>query len=984
MAEAETLRARGEAPAVRQALAKYREAESLFAAAGDRPGQARAIYGEGRAHDWLSEKRSALEAYLKALALFADTGDHTRDPLILIYAALDHDYLGERDKARARVTEAIAAAGNSTDSFTRAEVLTHAGQVYNDLGERQKALDAYGEALILQKAAGSTRGEATVLSGIGVVYYSMGDAPKALDHLKPALELFRAAQDQRDQAYTLTSIGAVYYSLDDFAQALSFLNQATPLWSQAGDRSGEAANLHNIAAAYERTGELQQSIECYNRALPLERAAGYKAGEANTLTNLGRLYASLGDLTAALDYDNQALTLHRSTGNRAGEATTLNNLGALYELQHDYRKALEYLQQTLPLRRALGDRLGEAYALDNMARSYSQLGDGARALENANQALAIAREAGNPRGEAVALNLLGWAYVATGQPREAIERHRQALPLFRASGERMGEAATLYSLARASSRAGELPEARHAVEEGIAILESLRTHVNVQELRSSYLASKHEYYDLDIDVLMRQQQTEAAFEVAERARARSLLDLLSESGVDIRQGVDAALLERESKLRGLLNAKADRQIEILRAKHTDAQAAKVAGEVTRLTTDYHAIEAEIRTASPHYAALTQPQPVTLRQIQQDVLDRDTLLVEYALGADRTYAWVVSRDSVAGFALPPASEVERAARRFHEAASSDDAAAYAAARALGQMILGPLSSALGSKRLAVVADGALEYVPFAALPSPGRADGRPLLADHEIVRLPSASALAMLRTETQGRKPAPKALAVLADPVFRKDDPRVHPDGATLSPGGGQRSAELNLPRLGSSRREAEAILALVPEKARKEAVDFDASLSTATAPELGQYRIVHFATHSLLDTEHPELSGIVLSLVNRQGQPRDGLLRLDQIYNLRWGSDLVVLSACQTALGKVMRGEGVTGLTRGFMYAGVPRVAASLWKVDDQATAGLMTDFYRSMLAPHGSPPAAALRAAQLRMLAQKKWQSAYYWAAFVLEGDWR
>jgi len=334
-----------------------------------------------------------------------------------------------------------------------------------------------------------------------------------------------------------------------------------------------------------------------------------------------------------------------------------------------------------------------------------------------------------------------------------------------------------------------------------------------------------------------------------------------------------------------------------------------------------------------------------------------------------------------------------------------------------MLLGPVASQLGRKRLAIVADGALQYIPFAALPAPssgndgGRNSGaepQPLFVEHEIVSLPSASTLATLRHETAGRKPAEKSLAVLADPVFTDDDTRVRRDVGKEGVREKTRSADsekidigfLQMTRSGretgvvdaeggfgrllSTRREAAAILALVPERERMQALDFEASRTTALRPELGEYRIVHFAAHGMLNNIHPELSGIVLSLVDEAGRQQDGFLRLQDIYNLKLPAELVVLSACQTGLGKEIKGEGLIGLTRGFMYAGATRVVASLWKVDDRATSELMKRFYQGMLGPERLSAAGALRQAQLSIWKQKQWREPYYWAAFVLQGEWK
>jgi len=345
----------------------------------------------------------------------------------------------------------------------------------------------------------------------------------------------------------------------------------------------------------------------------------------------------------------------------------------------------------------------------------------------------------------------------------------------------------------------------------------------------------------------------------------------------------------------------------------------------------------------------------------------------------------------------------------------------AARALSEMILSPMAEHLGTKRLLIVGDGALQYVPFAALPEPGGGTQDkyvPLVVTHEIISSPSASVLALLRKEEMARDKPPKLVAVLADPVFDHNDLRVtrhsSPNGArsadrkdigdfsasgesgyssrllrsvadvgTDRPSPSGKTQEPRLDRLWFTRIEAEKILAAVSPGQKLKAVDFKASLDTATSAELAQYRIVHFATHGLLDSVNPELSGLVFSMVNAHGDALNGFLDLQMIYNLNLPVDMVVLSACETGLGKEVDGEGLIGLTRGFMYAGASRVVASLWKVSDVATAQLMAWFYKGML-EEGLSPSAALRAAQLRMWRQKRWESPYYWAAFQIQGEWK
>ena len=401
-----------------------------------------------------------------------------------------------------------------------------------------------------------------------------------------------------------------------------------------------------------------------------------------------------------------------------------------------------------------------------------------------------------------------------------------------------------------------------------------------------------------------------------------------------------------------------------------------------------------------------------------MLDADTSLLEYSLGDERSYLWLVTQSSILSYELPKRADIEAAARRVYEMLTARqqavgrpvaerfkriakaDAEFQMASMALSKMLLGPVSPHLRTKRLLIVADGALQFVPFAALPvSTSLKNASPLMFEHEIVSLPSASALSVLRRDTAGREHAGKAIAVLADPVFDREDPRLRLREESKQPAlkkslgttaleRAMRDVELldsrgNLARLPFSREEADAILAVAPKGQAFKAVDFKATKAILESPEISQSGIVHFATHALLNSKHPELSGIVLSLVDEQGRAQDGFLRLHDIYNLDLSAELVVLSACQTALGKEVKGEGLLGLTRGFMYSGARQVVASLWKVDDSVTAEFMRGFYEGIFR-RGLKPAAALRAAQIEMRKKRQWRSPYYWAAFVLQGEYR
>ena len=468
----------------------------------------------------------------------------------------------------------------------------------------------------------------------------------------------------------------------------------------------------------------------------------------------------------------------------------------------------------------------------------------------------------------------------------------------------------------------------------------------------------------------------AAFEASEEARARSLLDTLRESGAEIRSRADPALGGRQRDLDRRLALKQDRLQALLgRAKGGQAEAKALEIESETIRAELDTVDAEIRRTNPRYADLTQPAPVGTAEIQALLgpPDPGTLLLEYSLGRERGYLWAVDAAGLRAYVLPGRAEIERAARAFLQAVSTpgDDAGRARIGKALSRMLLGPVANQLGERRLAIVADGALSYIPFDVLPEPGRQD-HPLLARHEVVELPSASVLAAERRELA---------LVLADPVFQADDPRVaQGERKAAAPAAG---GPLRLDRLRFSRQEALGIAALAPKGAVTTAFDFAADRGLVLSGRLRDFRYVHFATHGIFDAARPELSGLALSGVGRDGKPREGFLRLRDVYGLDLSADLVVLSGCQTALGKEIRGEGLLGITRGFLYAGAPRVVASLWWIDDRATAELMKLFYHGLWVD-GLRPAAALRQARLALARQYRFRDPSYWGAFVLQGDWR
>lgn len=882
--------------------------------------------------------------------------------------------------------------------------------------KRQEAIKKYEEAIGLFRAAGERSGEASALTNIGVVYNQLGERLKALEYLNQALSLHKLLGDQREEARTFTYMGFASSGLVERQKALEYFNQSLQLSRAINDVSGEASALEHIGGIYGVLGESQKSLDYYNLALAKSKALRNRSLVVRPLTNIGAIYNQLGDVQRALQYFNEALPLYRALGDTYGEGLTLINIGSAYTTLRDWQKALEYFNLALPIVKTQDDRRwSEAMVRTNIGLAKSSLGNTHEGLEYLNEALAIHKSVGNRHWEAHTLACLGVAYDSLGQPEKALDYFNQALALSRAMANHHAQATNLLKIARIERNRGNLTEARQRSETALDIVESLRTRVVSQESRASFLASRRGFYEFYIDLLMKLDQTtpakghdSEALQASELARARGLLETLTESRVDIRQGVDSQLLERERALQRQINDEELRRVRMQRGKHTQEDLEAIEKRVKQLLEDYNRVQSEIRVRSPRYAALIHPLPLTLREIQQQVLDDKTMLLEYALGEEKSYLWIVTQSELKSFVLPKRSVVEAAARRVYDLliVSNKTQArrpAELALTELGRMILGPAASLLSKERLVIVADGALEYVPFTALPvvsTQAIGSYEPLITRHEIVSLPSASVLGTLRREMSNRQRAPEALAVLADAVFESDDSRLTQgrgkSPAPLTAGTDNqvplqselmRSAGelgvVDFPRLPFSRQEADAIVAKAGEPRSLKALDFAASRETVLNGKLDQYRIIHFATHGLLNSQHPTLSGIVLSLYDEQGRTIDGFLRAHEIYNLKLNAELVVLSACRTALGREIKGEGLVGLTRGFMYAGTPSVVASLWDVRDQATSELMSRFYERMFRDR-KRPAAALRAAQVSMWREKRWAAPYYWAGFILQGEWR
>ncbi len=872
------------------------------------------------------------------------------------------------------------------------------------------AANSAGEALARYETArdtfrwiGDRREEAATLGRIADSLGRLGRLRETLVRAEEMLELWQAEADRRGEAAALDRVGLAYSEIGDQQQALVFLERALEIRRADGDAWGQAETFNDIAVARGALGEIPEAIARYTDALDHARRSGDRLIEAWVWNNRAVDFRNIGDVDRGLADSRRAREMFRALGDKHQEGVVEYGIGSAHLELDDVPQALRHYERARALLKATGDKRFEALTLNHMGLARLSSGNPEPALRDFQSSWQLLRDCGDQRGAAMASANIGFARLALGDVAGGRARLQEALLEVRESGDRMHESVALVYLARAERAAGELPAARDRLEEALQLTEALRGSIPEAGERAAFMATTRHRYDLLIDVLMQLHASEPdrgwdaeALHASERARARSLVELMTEARIDLRTGVDPELLEKERALEAELERK--RREEPRRLAGNPAAPPGARPDVDALLAEYRDVQSRIRAASPRYAALVRPTPLSLKQIQEQVLDGDTLLLEYALGEKRSFLFAVTPTSFTSHVLPRRSVVEAAARRLYEAWSTsgklDAAEVRRRERAVSRMLLSPVAGQLGRKRLAIVAEGAIQYVPFSALPSPSATPAAHLASAHEIVSLPSATTLAVLRREANRRNRPERTVAVLADPVFDASDPRV--TGREAVPGASRPAAPgsddltrsmqeaglARLDRLPASRLEAESIAALASTGASFTALDFRASRATALSPEVSGARIVHFASHGLLNSRHPELSGIVLSLVDERGRAVDGFFQTRDIYELKLSADLVVLSACQTALGKEVRGEGLIGLSRGFMYAGTPRIVASLWRVPDRATAEFMAAFYRGVLR-QGLTPAAALRAAQRRFLGEKLWSNPYYWAAFTLQGEW-
>jgi CHAT domain-containing protein/tetratricopeptide (TPR) repeat protein len=972
----------------------------------------------------------AIEQYDKAARIWRAVPDPASAAKANLKAGDIYFILSDYGEASKRYQNAQALAAKTTDWLVKARALSQMGRLQSYLGENDVAKAQLDEALHIfdqhdAKADGiANNAYGVALSNLAEVNYSKGNFVKSFEQSERALKIFQ--NDRKSAARAHLFIGYLNGSIGERERAVAEISEAQELYGAVDDKNGEALTLNALGLAYSYIREDSRAIEMHLRAQEIFRATGDRHSEGLTLNALGQAYQSTNEYSIALaQYDN-ALRIFQNIGAVDGAAVALYQMAMVHSLTEHPDLAVKYYQRCLSLSRAAGNVRTEANALKEIARVYTRQGRHKEAIQQYDRVRKFYENIGDLRGQAQTLNAHGEFLFRLGKKEEALDLFERSLHLSEKVGEPGILISTLYDLALANRDLGLPQVALSFIQRSLKTIEDLRANVESLDFRVSYLAGVQKHYELCINILMQLEKQRPgenfaaqAFLVNEKSHARGLLDLVNESRAEIQDGAAKELLERERKLRGLFRRQGQYRMDLSLSGKNSGELAEVESQMTQLRADYQEVLAQLRQHNHGLLAPESSESLQLDQVQHELRDSDTMLLQYALGDERSFLWAVTAHSFQSYELPARKVLEDAAREsytlmttrqsinpqvdanYQTRIESADKLLNQKMANLSQMLLAPVALQLGNKRLIFVAEGVLQYIAFAALPVPGQAVGdsdatKLLLETNEVVVEPSISTLIAIR-KARNRTTLPgKLLAVIADPVFNgsdarvQHDPRVSPiaqgptelNSKTPSSVTPESSIRDGLGRLTHSAEEADAISATAPWGTTMVARGFDASRQTAMSPEVSQYQIIHFATHGFIDSEHPELSGMVLTMVDRNGASMDGLMPLHDIHSLNLSAELTVLSACQTALGKDIKGEGLVGLTHSFMSAGSKSVIASLWKVDDRATAMLMADLYESML-QEGMSPSAALRTAKLKMMKDKRWSAPYYWAGFVLQGEY-
>lgn len=959
----------------------------------------------------LAARKQALDALLKSARELRQANELLKAARALNKAGHLQLQLYVPDEALLTFEENLKLADQINDPVAKVDALNGIGAAYLHVGKYLKAIPPLEQAIAIEKQNNYVEGGAEAL-------LLLSDARNYTDHAvalrtaQDALALWQTIDNKRGVIRSHLSIGTYHLAQNSLEESTRSNETAFSLSRTSGFKDLEAEALINFAFVEYRKGAWQNMTRFLRDAEKLVNAEAEPVKMAQILTSIAEALIESGLPEKGLPKYDEALTYVRKANKPRDEVVVRWGIGKAQYLSRKYDEALATLQRALQDAESQSQPVVMALCHEFLGRTYDAMGDRDRlaSLRHLETAFDLYSKSTNTMEAARTRAWIGQVYENLGRFDESRAAYQEALQTFDALSDRVNQSATLFALGRLEMKSGNDDRAESHLRRSIDATENMRRMSTSRDFTAGFSATVHDRYEQYIHCLMRgtgpsnSSRVTLAFETSESARGRSLAELLRVTETNLLSNVDPELSARETSLRQLLRVKEDERVSLL-AKASDEkqkeQLKKLDAELEELGTEYKNVLASISARYPAYEQIIQPHSWDLRRIQEEVIgDNDTVLLEYFLGSERSYVWAITRDGKTSHELPSREVISNTVQRLYnllkEPTPKSSNELDQTTLELAQMILFPVAAELNRKQIIVAPDDALNYIPFQILPV-GPNNPEPLVARHDIIYVPSASILGELRKEAGRRGVRAKALAIFGNPIFAAKSGQ--PDNSTqftaqTSPDESKhalRGIELesdtsdlsSLKPLFYAAREIANLRDVATEAQTFAAQKDDATREQLLKMDFSQFAILHFATHGLLNPEHPERSGLLLSSINREGKTVDPFVGLQDIYSLRAPVDLVVLSACQTGLGKDIRGEGLVGLTRGFMYAGASSVVASLWKVEDEATAELMKLFYIEML-KNEKTPAEALRAAQNSIRQDPRWSAPHYWAGFTLQGEYR
>ncbi len=936
-----------EADRLDEAFEAFNQALELYRQENDPAGEANALSNISLVHLRRKEWLKGRECQEQALRFFQSHGDRAREGESLARIAFTFDGEGNREAAVTYYRRAISLLQSGTDHRLEAAAALAVGNDLLAMGKNQELVELLPSVLPVYRNSGNRPGEAAALELLGIASEKLVRDQDALAYYEQSLSAWASAGDGSRQAGVLRVMAGIELRLGNYEKALRDYNEAISIWRALNNKSEECRLQRSIGDFYTSLGDFRRGLAYYNQALLLSQSIDDPAGKAALLYDLGHLHALQGSDAQALDFFSQSLTMWHGLGKADKEAQTLAMMGQECEWVGNHQRGADYLNRSLPLWRKAAHVVGEIDALSRldmvyatMIAQHTPLLSGVDILDQLSNTIRRVAEINDPQVKALVFGRVGLAHTILGNLDMAVEYHRQALALFQDSRDRNGTAIAFFNIGLALESKGQLREALECYQESMNIREKIRSSVHLDDVKSGLSALSSGDYAHAATLLIGTGDTARSFDLTERARARTLLDQLANFQPKGKREPRGDLLREEWSLR----AEIESMETTLKRSRTEAafDPAAVREIQSRLPlkrNEYEDLLTRLKLADPEYASFRTVAPLTLHDVQ-GLIGKDTTLISYFVTDRMTLAFVITGDSFRALALgASAADLKNKIDWFRRFASKSESQA-GTMKELYEQLISPLEQYIKTPRVGVIPHGVLNYLPFAALTNGSRYLGE----RYSIFYLPSASALRFLRqSRTQ---PGNHLLAVA-------------------------QSRANGLPFLRHANEESAGVAALFHTKAFGSG-EISRAEFLRMAP---RYRILHIAAHGELDPANPLFSRIWLAPKEGDG----GALAVHEVYDLELPrTDLVVLSACETQLGARSNGDDIVGLNRAFLYAGASSVIASLWTVDDQATAALMRSFYTHL--KRGMGKAEALQAAQSST--REKYAHPYYWAGFVLTGD--